>query len=61
MYREIIIQLNLPEANGFDVDDGDAEEETPLDDDGVFSALLIVVIVIGDTTSIFVSFIPPVT
>ena len=55
------MQLNLPEANGFDVDDGEAEEETPLDDDGVFSALFIVVIVIGDTTSTFVSFIPPVT
>ena len=51
----------LPEASGFDVDDGDADEETPLDDDGVFSALFTVVIVIGDTTSILVPFVPPIT
>ena len=35
--------------------DGDAEEDTPLDEEGVFSVFVTVLIVIGDTTSIWVS------
>ena len=56
-----LMQELVEEAIGFDVDEGDAEEDTPLDDEGVFSALLIVLIVIGDTTSSLISFDPPIT
>ena len=45
----------LPEVRGVEVEDGDAEEDTPLDDEGVFSVFVTVLIVIGDTTSIWVS------
>ena len=61
LYSSFNHNIEIPEAIGFDVDEGEAEEDTPLDDEGVFSALLIVVIVIGDTTSILGSFVPPVT
>ena len=45
----------LPEVRGVEVEDGDAEEDTPLDDEGVFSVFVTVLIVIGDTTCIWVS------
>jgi hypothetical protein len=41
-----------------EVDDGEAEEDTPLEDEGVFSVFVTVLIVIGDTASILDPFVP---